>query len=183
VLYSADGVTWSDITSNINSVSALVNGVSCLSYVNGRFILSTAAGQIYTSTTGASGSWSLLTAYNSFFAYSNHENTPKVWGNANAYAINFNAQVFLSNDLLNWLPVQNLGLGNVGITATPAASTRFFGTKAVISNGYFLPNGGAYYTDLYNYTTATQFPVPSIVNTQSSPSATNGAAVNYFIKT
>lgn len=187
VLYSADGVTWSDITSNINSVSAIVNGVTALSYVNSRFILMTAAGQIYTSTTGASGSWSLLTSYNIFATSSSNftESVPKIWGNANAYATNYNGQVYLSNDLLSWLPVQNLGLGNIAITAVPSGSTRFFGTKCTISSSYLLPSGGAYYTDLYNYTTATQFPVPSITtyNTLSSPFGINGAPVNYFIKT
>jgi hypothetical protein len=174
VLYSADGVTWTNITSNINSVAAIVNGVTGISYVNGRFVLTTLAGQMYTSTTGASGSWSLLTPYNVFFA----SNTGvKILGNANAYSAQIGSQSYLSQDLVSWLPIQNLGLGNSIINATPAGSTRFYGCTTTQNT--------VIYTDLFNYTTATQFPVPSVTtyNTLSSPYGVNGAPVNFFIKT
>ena len=177
VLYSADGVTWSNITSNINSVATIVQGVTGISYVNSRFILTTLGGQIYTSTTGASGSWSLLTSYNVYMT-----TTSKIFGNANAYAMRYNSQSYLSQDLLSWLPIQNFGVGNVIITATAASSTRFYG-QGINTNGN--QNGNTIYTDLFNYTTATQFPVPSITtyNTLSSPYGINAAPVNFFIKT
>jgi hypothetical protein len=139
ILYSADGATWTDITSNVNSVAAIGNFFTGCSYVNGRFIVTTQIGQMYTSTTGASGTWSLLTA-TSFVG-------GRIRGNSNGYV----QGSYYSTDLLNWCSPINYGLGGIYITATPATGTRFYGTAS---------RTGSYYTDLYNYTTATQFPVP-----------------------
>jgi hypothetical protein len=169
VYYSADGATWTDITSNINSVATINGGIGYPSYVNGRFILSTGVGQIYTSTTGASGSWSLLTSNNSVLTGA------RVRGNANGYATNLNGTSYYSTDLLTWVAPTNLGLGTITVTATPSTGTRFYGTGGT---------SGSYYIDLYNYTTATQFPVPAVYTTStSSPNSGNNIPVNYFIKT
>lgn len=174
IKYSADGATWTDITSNINSVAAIAGKVSSVSYANGKFILSFIGGQIYTSTTGASGSWSLVTTANSYST----TYVGKISGNANAYFITGTG--YLSTDLINWFSMPNVGLGTPKIQVGFSGATRFFGLS---SNSTV----SAYYIDLWNYTVATQFVVPKI-NTystggQSSPFAQNMAPVNYFIKT
>jgi hypothetical protein len=169
VWYSADGVTWTDITSNINSVSTIVSGIGFPSYVNNQFILSSGAGQIYTSSTGASGSWTLLTANNAYLQGA------RVRGNANAYVIVNGGVSYFSTDLLNWVTPTNFGLGTITITATPSTGSRFYGSGG---------NSNSHYVDLYNYTTATQFPVPTLTpNGNSSPFLGTNIPVNYFIKT
>lgn len=169
IWYSTDGATWTDITSNINSVSTIVGGIGFPSYVNNQFILSSGAGQIYTSSTGASGSWTLLTANNAYLQGA------RVRGNANAYVIVNGGTTYFSTDLLNWMTPTNFGLGTITITATPSTGTRFYGTGGT---------SNSYYVDLYNYTTATQFPVPTMVsNGSSSPFSGSSIPTNYFIKT
>ena len=173
IKYSADGATWTDITSNVNSVAAISGIVRWVSYANGRFIIVTSNGQIYTSTTGASGTWSLIVPANTSFAF-------KIRGNANAYVMATTSNTFYSTNLIDWTALPNLGLGALLVTATPASGTRFFGTLA---SG----DTNAYYTDLFNYTTSTQFVVPKLSTyangSLSSPNYQNNVAINYFIKT
>jgi len=175
VKHSVDGATWTDITANINSVATINNQLSGIGYANGRFILtawnaSASSNQIYTSTTGASGSWTQVA--NSLTTVGQ---LGKVRGNANAYV---SSQSF-STDLLTWVPIPNLGLGTVSIYATPSTGTRFYGTP---------PTGvGSYLCDIYSYTTSTQFVVPRLntyaTGSRSSPYFGNSVPINYLIKT
>lgn len=188
VKHSVDGATWTDITANINSVATINSALTGISYVNGRFILTaynnaSLTNQIYTSTTGASGSWTqLVNASTGVGALG------KVRGNLNSYVANAGTSFttagtgpsVLSNDLLNWVAVPNLGLGNISVYATPSTGTRFYG--GVSTNA-----AGSYLCDIYNYTTATQFVVPKLntyaTGTQSSPYSGNNVSINYLIKT
>ena len=181
VKHSVDGATWTDITANIASVAAYVGTVSAISYVNGRFILTTTLNQIYTSTTGASGSWTLLAANNSTLGVLG--TIGKIRGNSNAYVTNLSGSgtAYFSSDLITWVSAPNIGLGNMTIFATPSTGTRFYGYR--YSNSLV----GCYLCDIYSYTTATQFVVPRMntfaQNSQSSPYLSNNIPVNYLIKT
>ena len=180
IKHSVDGATWTDITSNVNSVATINGVVKAVSYVNGRFLLVTSNGQIYTSTTGATGTWSQLVAQNPI--YNN-----KIRGNSTAYvttnsavsALGTPVNSVLSTDGINWLQIPNLGLGNVFIAATPSTGTKFYATTSA--------GVGSYYVDAYNYTTATQFVVPKLSvsanSIQSFLYTGNGVPINYLIKT
>jgi hypothetical protein len=188
VKHSVDGATWTDITANIASVAAINTVLTGISYANGRFILTafnntSLTNQIYTSTTGASGSWTQISN-----AVSTVGSLGRVRGNSNAYVANAGTSLntagtgtaVFSTDLLNWVPAPNLGLGNIFIFATPSSGTRFYGS---LTSGAV----GAYLCDIYSYTTSTQFVVPKLntyaTGTQSSPYHTNAITINYLIKT
>lgn len=173
IKYSADGATWTDITSNVNSVAAINGTVSNVSYVNGRFIIQTSNGQIYTSLTGASGTWSQIVSANVSY-------NAKVRGNSNGYVMAIGTTSYTSQDLINWTSVPSiLGL-TVSITATPSTGSRFYGQRTANTNQIFS-------VDLFSYNTSTQFVVPKIQTSAtgaiSSPFVSNSVPVNYFIKT
>ena len=175
IKYSADGATWTDITTNVASVAAVNGQVSSVGYANGRFIITTNKGQLYTSTTGASGTWSQIVVSGTVAS-----GLYKVRGNSNAFVVNQSGvKAFFSTDLINWVAAQDLGLGNIAISATPASGSRFYGNVSYSAANF----QGSYYADLYNYTAATQFVTPKFVNFGGSPTTVNSVSVNYLIKT
>jgi len=174
VFYSAGGITYTDITSNVLG-SATVAGIASISYANGQFILGVGTGAnssitgLYTSTTGASGSWSTKLAINPAFppylgsnGASTLPNIGKIRWNGTIYLQNIGTTAYYSTDLINW--------NSSSITAngyTAVLSSKFWGLFAT-SGAY--SNNGATFTaatryvqsiDSNSYTAATQFPVPT----------------------
>jgi hypothetical protein len=162
VYYSTDALTWTDITSTmgVTLTGAISDTAGGISYVNGRYIITTNSGNIWTSTTGAASSWSLIATGGP---------TVRIRGNANAYT----SQTTISLDLINWLtPTKVTGYPQAYISATPSTGTRFYGYDSATPLRSVA-------SDLYNYTAATQFPVPTITTTNSS----NQMLVYNYIKT
>lgn len=162
VWYSTDALTWTDITSSMGiTLTGTVNdSVGGLSYVNGLYIITNSTGNIYTSTTGAASSWSLAATGGP---------TTRIRGNANGYA----SIDKVSTDLINWItPTKVSGSGQANITAVPTTGSRFYGYDTTTVTRSVA-------TDLYNYTTATQFPVPTITTTNT----TNQMPVYTYVKT
>ena len=175
VFYSAGGITYTDITSNVLG-SATVAGIASISYANGQFILGVGTGAnssitgLYTSTTGASGSWTKVAINPSFGPYlgstggsGSLPNIGKIRWNGTIYLQNIGTTAYYSTDLINW---NSLTISpSSGFTAV--LSSKFWGT---VYNAGSYSNNGATYTaatryvqsiDSNSYTAATQFPVPT----------------------
>jgi hypothetical protein len=162
VWYSTDALTWTDITSTmgVTLTGTVTDSAGGLSYVNGLYIITNSTGNIYTSTTGAANSWSLAATGGP---------TTRIRGNASGYA----SVNQVSTDLINWItPAKVSGFGQANITAVPVTGTRFYGYDTTTITRSVA-------TDLYNYTTATQFPVPTITTTNT----TNQIPVYTYVKT
>lgn len=162
VWYSTDALTWTDITSTmgVTLTGTITDSVGGLSYVNGLYIITNSTGNIYTSTTGAASSWSLAASGGP---------TTRIRGNATAYA----SATQVSTDLITWVtPAKVVGAGQANLTATPSTGTRFYGYDTTTITRSVA-------TDIYNYTTATQFPVPTITTTNT----TNQMPVYTYVKT
>ncbi|UOF79773.1 tail collar domain [Caudoviricetes sp.] len=155
--YSATGTSFTDITSDITTGLPY-----CISYANGRFIVSTSTNAIFTSTTGATGTWTRVTT--------SGPSPSKIRWNGTAYVT---ASGYYSTDLINW--------GTSSVTTT-------YGVSAVAnSNKLYSRIGTAFYWwDFNSYTAGTQFPVPKIVSAVGiSTSLLNSPfnATRYYIKT
>ena len=176
VFYSAGGITYTDITSNVLG-SATVAGIASISYANGQFILGVGTGAnssitgLYTSTTGASGSWTKVAVNSSFAPYlgstggsGSLPNIGKIRWNGTIYLQNIGTTAYYSTDLINW---NSLTISpSSGFTAV--LSSKFWGT--VYNVGGYSNNSTTYTAatryvqsiDSNAYTTATQFPTPVI---------------------
>jgi hypothetical protein len=151
LVYSPDGTTWTNITSTIPNLWS----VRAISYVNGQFVVIavTSVGGIYntviyTSTTGASGTWTQVThnlptgatnVYNAF-------GMTHVRWNGSVYFL-YGANYF-SSDLQTWAP------GSTLTKVTAVYNNKFYGRNqaAPTSVSWFDTNA---------YNAATQFPVPN----------------------
>ena len=164
VYYSANGTTWTDITSTmgVTLTGTITQAVGGITYVNGRYVITNSTGNIYTSTTGAASSWSLVASATGI--------TTRVRGNGTMYT---STQGKVSLDLITWItPTTATGYNFANITATPATGFQFYGTDGVTPVRSIA-------TNIYNYTPATQFPVP-VINTTVNPGTT---PIYNYIKT
>jgi hypothetical protein len=180
IWYSASGTgTYTDITSSftfpVNSNNTNYCGIS---YSNGKFILTIYAlpanggTSIYTSTTGASGTWTLQgknVASGSVTPY-----FPVRW-NGSVYQ----ASTSYSYDLITWGTSYSANLG----TAINNNTHYPVGTKFL---SYY--NGAAYSFDHNGYNSSTQFPLPYYYTGYLNSGAANytsggGGPLGYFIKT
>jgi len=162
LFYSASGASMTDITSSITQGFA-----RRVSYANGQFIVGTSTGYIYTSTTGAGGTWTLQNTA-ATVAPNNSWNRKWRW-NGTAYA---SANGYYTT---NWK--------DYGYTTTSTT----YGTTAMANGGKFYSRNGTavYYWDFNSYTTSTQFPVPNISGISQNTILLNSPYVStrYYIKT
>jgi hypothetical protein len=146
VWYSADGSTWTNITSNLQSVNsgattfgrAIWDGTYYYVFCNNSII--------FRSTTGASGSWTQIAGLQG--SMPDTTNNVFLRDGTNYYFITTNG-VYYSNDMANW-----------AYSATLANYRAICGTTLVGQNGLASPS--TYTTNGTGYTTATQFPVPNL---------------------
>ena len=142
VYYSATGAgTWTDIATGVAGAITYHD----ISYTNSKFILTTSGG-IYTSTTGATGTWSLIGTAPTGTA---PERGGFIW-NGTLYYSNFTYK--FSTDLITWYAASeltNLGI-SYGVSYTTVFDNKFYGRSST---------GAVKYVDTNTYTTATQFPV------------------------
>ena len=168
--YSANGASWSEITSNFPSQGYSSAG-------NGLFIVSTATG-IYTSSTGTTGTWALMPTPRGITVPSNILSLGYYWG-WTGYAW-VSAQGYITVDFVNFSTL-----------TLPSAATNFFyasGTYGCLTNGNitYLTNNfnTVYLTPRVSYTASTQFPVPNLSSAFSGNQVMGGASEGqYFIKT
>lgn len=165
--YSASGTTgWTNIWSSVGSPTAMYN----VSYTNSRFIVRCSTG-IWTSTTGASGTWTQVTNSTAYIGgYSS-----KLRWNGTVYIDAFGG--YYTTDLINW----GYNTGTCPVTAVLSTATFSKVYDASLNTKYVR----GYDFNVYN--SSTQFPVP-VTNLSSSGSALylNGGAgqsTKTFIKT
>lgn len=149
VWYSTDGSTWTNITSNLQSINSAATSFSRVLWDGTYYYIYAANSIVFRSTTGASGSWTQI-AYpqgsvpsfgDSNFAYLRD-------GLGNYYA-SLQNQTYYSNDMSNW-----------AVASTIGSYRAICGNTLVGQNGLATPS--TYTTNGSGYTTATQFPVPNL---------------------
>jgi hypothetical protein len=149
-IYSATGTSYTDVSMG-SAESARI-----ISYANGRFIAGTSDGKLYTSTTGAGGTWSLTASPGTSIAQQ------KIYWNGTAYVA---TNGYYSLDLITW----------------------FNGTSAITTQAnnklWYRSGTSFYYWDFNAYTTATQFPVPSLGIGQYNMPSSGFSNYAYYIKT
>ncbi len=156
--YSASGTSFTNITSSITFTG---QNLGYVSYANGQFILSISNGTLWTSTTGASGTWTLKTTTG---------RNSKIFWNGSIYAT---ADGWYSSDLIEW---------------ASSSTTTTYGVQAVANSGKFYSRSttAIYWWDMNAYNSSTQFPVPNVSSSISlSPRLINSSfySTRYFIKT
>jgi hypothetical protein len=170
VFYSSSGASFTNISASFpTGVPARV------SYTNGIFIVGTTNGYIYTSTTGAGGTWTLQNTASTL--------APSGTGASNAafWKWRWNGTAYVSN----------LGYYTTDWRIYASTSTTLtYGAYAIAnSNKLYSRIGtqtGVYWWDFNSYTTATQFPVPTITTSvaQASTLLNSGFYNNrYYVKT
>lgn len=152
VWYSANGSSWSNITSNIQSTIPAATAFYNV-YWNGTYYYVISNGGILRSSTGASGSWSVTTAWSGAPANSTL-GSYRLLTSGGVYLLGFgdttNQAAYVSNDMVTWYPVNN-NYQYLGV-----AGSNFIGTQQGITAGRQI-----YYMAAAAYNTSTQFPVPN----------------------
>lgn len=152
VWYSANGSTWSNITSNIQSTIPAATTFYNV-FWNGSYYYVISNGGILRSSTGASGSWSVTTAWsgtpaNSTLGLYRLLTANGVYLLASDYTNNVPA--YVSNDMVTWYAVNN------SYQYAGVAGSNFIGM-----NGSLGTSRTIYYMASAAYNTSTQFPVPN----------------------
>jgi len=173
VWYSADGSTWTNVTANIQSVNANITAFTRIIWTGTYFYLygtgvvnGVTQGFVMRSTTGASGSWSTVTAeLPPNIALSPYTNTYLTDGTYHYWTYYGNNVLGYSSDLVTWK--------SVALSAYYAAicGTNLVGRNGTTTFSQFTITGTG-------YNPATQFPVPNI---NSLSTSTN--TMYYYIKT
>lgn len=146
VWYSADGSTWTNITSNLQSVNSGATSFGRAIWDGTYYYVVCNAGIIFRSTTGASGSWTQIAAWQG--AVPDTTNGVFLRDGTNYYFTTQN-NTWYSNDMANW-----------AFAGTLASYRAICSTTLVGQNGLATPS--TYTTNGSGYTTATQFPVPNL---------------------
>jgi hypothetical protein len=171
VYWSATGTgSWVNITSNF---SGTVNPQS-VSATNKLFIVRSSTG-IYTSVTGATGTWTLMPDARGLISASVAVAAVRWYWNGQAYLTNTG---LITTDLVNY------SYSNLGTTATGSV----YGNAAIYNNSFVWNNsspGSINSSNSNSYTAATQFPVPNLGSAYYGNNQVNGGLVqgSYFIKT
>jgi hypothetical protein len=179
--YTADGNTWSNVTSNITSSFPSVTSIYKIFWTGTYFYALCNAGIVLRSTTGASGAWSQTTStqglgatgttnpfsqlYDQYRTYST-DGTYHIIQNGNA------GQFWYSSDLVNWGYVSGLSGYYGAVSGSNFVGRTFTGST---TSTYTLTGTG--------YTTATQFPVPNLLSAEASAFGTFAPAPIAYIKT
>ena len=206
IFHSVNGASpYADITTNVlgsATVGTISNGIMSISYANSRFIMvvgaNTTVAGVYTSTTGASGSWTKLatSAVNPLNVSSGVWPTyiGKIRWNGSVYVHSIytgaggpsNTILFYSLDLINWFGT-TISFGNtfgpIGPSGYNVGSLAVLGSKffgAVSSQAGYVDNFTRYVAatkfvysfDTPGYTTATQFPTPTVRGLDNSTLST-----------
>jgi hypothetical protein len=178
--YTADGNTWSNVTSNITSSFPSVTNLYKIIWTGTYFYAFCNLGIVLRSTTGASGSWSQTTntlglgntgGTNPYEAIRFNYNTYTTDGTYHVIA-NSNGAYWYSSDLVNWGYIS----GRLGYYGAVSGSN-FVGRSATGSTT------NTYTTTGTGYTTATQFPVPNLLPAGASAFGTFAPAPIPYIKT
>lgn len=178
--YTADGNTWSNVTSNITSSFPSVTNLYKIIWTGTYFYAFCNLGIVLRSTTGASGSWSQTTntlglgstgSTDPYSALKNNYNTYTTDGTYHVIA-NSTGQYWYSSDLVNWGYIS----GRLGYYGAVSGSN-FVGRSATGSTTNTYTTTGA------GYTTATQFPVPNLLPAEASAFGTFAPAPIPYIKT
>lgn len=169
VFYSATGAgAWTEIATGVAGAVTYYD----ISYANSRFILTTSGG-IYTSTTGATGTWSLIGAVP---VGTPAERGKYIW-NGTLYYSNWTGK--FSTDLITFYSASeltNLGI-SYGVSYYSVFDNKFYGRSS---------SGAVKYVDANAYTTATQFPIGYVstgATTTDVVKTTPFFAKSTFIKT
>jgi hypothetical protein len=164
VFYSSSGASFTEITSNFTQGSPVR-----ISYTNGIFVLGTSTGYIYTSTTGAGGSWTL-------------QNTSTTTAPSNSYynKWRWNGTAYVSAN--GWYTTDWKVYANTSVTAAYGALAIANGNKLYSRIG---TQTGVYWWDFNSYTQATQFPVPNYTNINQNTTLLNSPYYSnrFYIKT
>lgn len=179
--YTADGNTWSNVTSNITSSFPSVTNIYKIFWTGTYFYALCNLGIVLRSTTGASGAWSQTTntlglgVTTSTNPYSQLYDQYRTYSTDGTYHIiqNGNAgQFFYSSDLVNWGYISGLSGYYGAVSGSNFVGRTFTGST---TSTYTLTGTG--------YTTATQFPVPNILPATGSSFGTFAPAPIAYIKT
>jgi len=179
--YTADGNTWSNVTSNITSSFPSVTSIYKIFWTGTYFYALCNAGIVLRSTTGASGAWSqtsstlglgATTSTNPFFQLYDQYRTYSTDGTYHIIQNGNAGQFFYSSDLVNWGYVSGLSGYYGAVSGSNFVGRSFAGATA---STYTLTGTG--------YTTATQFPVPNLLSATASAFGTFAPAPIPCIKT
>jgi hypothetical protein len=146
VWYSADGSTWTNITSNLQSVNSGATSFRRAIWDGTYYYVFCNNSIVFRSTTGASGSWTQVA--NLQGSIPDFTGVVFLRDGTNYYATAANV-VYYSNDMTNWASATTL-----------ANYYAISGTTLIGQNGLASPS--TYTTNGSGYTTATQFPVPNL---------------------
>ena len=206
IFHSATGTSpYADITTNVlgsATVGTNGNGITSISYTNSQFIMvvgaNTTIAGVYTSTTGASGSWTKLacSAVNPPMVTSGTWPTyiGKIRWNGSVYVHSIytgaggppNTILFYSLDLINWFGTTisfgntfgPIGPANYNVGSLCVLGSKFFsavsGQAGYVDNytRYVAATKFVYSFDTPGYTTATQFPTPTVRGLDNSTLST-----------
>lgn len=178
--YTADGNTWSNVTSNITSSFSSVTTIYKIFWTGTYFYALCNLGIVLRSTTGASGSWSQTsntlglggtTSTNPYNGLQGADRTYTTDGTYHVIAGGTGA-FWYSSDLVNWgyLSGRNGYYGAV-------SGSNFVGRTSTGSTTNTYTSTGT------GYTSATQFPVPNLVAAEASAFGTFAPAPIAYIKT
>jgi hypothetical protein len=176
--YTADGSTYTNVTSNITSSFPNVTTVYKVFWTGTYFYLLCNSNIVLRSTTGASGTWSQATnmlgigngGTNTFSSMSSDSYIYSTDGTYHIMSAGTGA-FWYSSDLVNWSYIS----GRSGFYAAVTGSTFVGRTASGPISTYTMTGTG--------YTTATQFPVPNLNLASANPGGTFAPPPVAYIKT